>query len=108
MAFLQDLKKGKVFGYRIFYLYSGKAMLLWDFLALIISSTILTLLESWRETVVNTIAKGVLAVGSVVLALLVVFFISKLFLRDLGHWFPWYKGFVKILKKDLGVCPSNS
>ena len=34
-AFLEDLKKGKVFGYKLSSIYSGKTMLIWDGIAFI-------------------------------------------------------------------------
>jgi len=86
---LQDLKKGKLFGYKLRYLYSGKMMLLPDSFFFIVSGIILTMCDLGRSAKeISGIMKYFSSVGFSFFNPLTYILGIKI-LYDLIHWLPW-------------------
>jgi hypothetical protein len=63
-SLMRDLVKGRIFGYRVLYLYSGRALLLWDIAGFVVSSIIVA--ACWLvagAAGAGAMAKGLCAVG---------------------------------------------
>lgn len=83
---IKKLKKGKLFSYKISYIYSSKAKLIWD-IALTVSTIILiillngmigTMTPNWLETVIE--------ITKVVLEAFLIGLVGKAILVDSKHW----------------------
>lgn len=99
-SLMEDLKKGKVFGFKISYIYSGKMMLLWDGAAFIANGFVLAICEHLKgSSTASAGVKGVSSVFTYVLGALAVILFGKVFLQDLRHWVPWHRQFVTFIRK---------
>lgn len=95
-ALLSDLKAGKLCGVKFAYLYSGKAMLLYDLLFVIVTFVLLALCE--YGTAAQKDKGGVTALfssGSVVFKAIMVPLLGKLIFWDIGYWFPKLLSWIK-------------
>ena len=101
-SLMEDLKKGKVFGFKMSSIYSGKMMLLWDGALSIVSGVLLAICELLKGSATASAGvKGVSSVLTYVLGALVVTLLGKLILQDLGHWVPWHRKFVSFIRKGF-------
>jgi len=98
-SLLRDLVKGRIFGYKVLYLYSGKALLAWD-IAGFIGSGILEaacwLIRAGAD--VGQMTKGVCTVGTYVFGWAIVLFLTKGLLYDLKDWLGPNKGVTRALR----------
>jgi retron-type reverse transcriptase len=98
-SLMEDLKKGKFFGFKVSSMYSGKMMIFWDGAAFVLNGFLLAVCEYLKGSA--TASVGVKGVGSVFTSLLgplAVALIGKVVLHDLGHWVPWHRQFVKFIR----------
>lgn len=112
-SLVQDLTKGKFFGLKLSYLYSGKFMALWDGVALSLSAVALALCEHTKaSTTASTAVKGCCSVAAAILAVLLCAIVGKLLFIDIGHWSRrWQKAMRYIRRKFAGAGaepPSDS
>jgi len=97
---MEDLKKGKVFGFKMSSIYSGKMMLLWDGALCIVIGVLLAICELLKGSATASAGvKGVISVLTYVLGALTLTLLGKLILHDLGHWVPWYRQFMRFIRK---------
>jgi hypothetical protein len=95
-SLMGDLKKGKFLGFKLSYLYSGKAMLVWDGVAFVVSALVLALCEVMKgSTTASDGVKGFCSVLAYLLGALAVTLFGKLLFHDLGHWAPWHRQVTK-------------
>jgi hypothetical protein len=103
-SLLKDLRKGKFFGRKLSYLYSGRSMLLWD-VTLFVTSLLLMILLKFGETgFLSSLAKSLCATGFAIFTRIAVPLGLKIF-YDLRHWFPQINSIIahtrKVSTKDL-------
>ncbi len=68
---ISKLTKGKIFGYKFKYIYSEKAKLIWDIVLIV---TLSLLFNSYGDLIKLVCGAGVL------------FFLGKIFVRDIKYW----------------------
>lgn len=101
-SLMVDLKKGKFFGFKISYLYSGKVMIFWDGAAFIVNGFFLAICELLKSsTTASAGVKGLCSIFTYLLGGLAVALGVKLILHDLEHWIPWHRQFVKFIGNTL-------
>jgi len=88
------LKKGKLFGCKIYYLYSGKLMLLSDIVLIILIICCLKYCESIKDSISILYDLAHDLIKYLFYALL-----AKAVFYDIQHWIPRYAQFIKSLKK---------
>jgi len=99
-SLMADLRRGKLFGYKLRYMYSGRAMALWDLPLCVASGTIYAICELAKgSATVGGAAKGVAAVGASFSSVVMVMFAGKLLLYDIGYWASWHRRLVGALRK---------
>jgi Zn-dependent protease len=97
---MKDLKKGKLFGLKVSSIYSGKMMILWDGAAFTVNVFLLAICELLKSSATASAGvKGFCSVFTYILGALAVTLLGKIVLHDLGHWAPWYRQFVKYIRK---------
>jgi hypothetical protein len=107
-SLMMDLVKGKVFGYKLLYLYSGKALLLWDIAGLFVSGIVVAACEAARGApAVGAVAKGVCTVGTWLFGTATVFLFTKGVLYDLEHWLGPNKKFMRTLREIFTLSPRS-
>ncbi len=97
-ALLSDLKAGKFFGIKLTYLYSGKMMLFYDVLIMLVIFAFLAFCEYEKELFKDhAVWSAILNCGSKIFVTAFVGFCGKMVFWDIGHWIPglgaWIKGF---------------
>ncbi len=101
-SLMEDLKKGKFFGFKVSSIYSGKMMVFWDGAAFIVSGLLLAICELLKSSITAPAGvKGFCSVFTNLLGPLTWILFGKLFLYDLGHWVPWHRKFVKYIQKTF-------
>ncbi len=101
-SLMEDLKKGKFFGFKVSFIYSGRTMILWDGAAFFVNGILLAICEILKDsTTTSAGVKGVCSVFIYILGALVVTLIGKVVLHDLAHWVPWHQRFVKYIKRTF-------
>jgi hypothetical protein len=101
-SLMQDLKKGKPFGFKPSYLYSGKAMLLWDGALFLIFAVSFGFFDVMRGTTSATAgAQATYAVLAKVLSVPLLAFFSKLMLYDLGYCVPWHRQITRFIVQQF-------
>lgn len=95
-ALLSDLKARRFGGVKLTFLYSGKMMLLYDLLIVILAFVLLTLCEYGKAVMKDrAIWSALLTGGSKAFVIIFVGFAGKLFLWDIGHWIPRWRSWIK-------------
>ena len=84
---LTDLTGGRFLGRKLSYLYSGRTMLLWDFLILVICFIILSLFKQGESVFSNHYLKAVCSSGASVFSTSTRLVLVKV-VYDLSHWIP--------------------
>ena len=79
------LKKGKVFGFKITYLYSEKAKVFWDIGLIFLMLVFTVVLDKLYDTSTRTIIKGIYLGGKTIFECGFLFFVAKLF-YDIRYW----------------------
>lgn len=98
---MEDLKKGKFFGFKVSSIYSGKSMLLWDGAVFVVNGLLLAICELLKDSA--TASAGVTGFCSFLTYLfgaLAVTLFGKL-VYDLGYWVPWLRRFVKYIQNTF-------
>jgi len=92
------LKEGKVFGFKISYIYSEKTKIIWDVIGVIVLTilAILTFILLGQSN--NDIVKGVFWLLGTVLSGGVLFFIGKIF-KDVKFWSQQIHSIIEYIKK---------
>lgn len=101
-SLMEDLTKGKFFGFKVSSIYSGKMMILWEGAAFIVTGLLLAICEILKSSA--TASAGVMGFCSVFTYLLGAFAVTlfgKLALYDLGYWVPWHRRFVKYIQNTF-------
>jgi len=101
-SLIENLKKGKFFGFKVSSIYSGKSMLLWDGVLFVVNGLLLALCEVLKDS--SSVSEGVVGFCSVLTYLLGAFTVSlfgKIVLYDLGYWMPWHRRFVRYIQKTF-------
>ena len=98
-SLMRDLMKGRIFGYKVLYLYSGKALLAWDIAGFIGSGILEAACWLVRAGVgVGQMTKGVCTVGTYVFGPLIFLFFTKGLLYDLKDWLGPNKSVTRVLR----------
>jgi hypothetical protein len=106
---MRDLVKGRIFGYKVMYLYSGKALLLWDITGFIVSSIALAACWLVRGAPdAGAMAKGVCTVGTYLFGPATLLFFMKGWLYDLKDWLGPYKGVMRTLRAVFTLSRDSS
>jgi hypothetical protein len=93
-SLVQDLTKGKLFGFKLTYLYSGRLMAVWDGAFLTATFFALWGCEHTKDsTTASTIVKDIVSVLPYVLKLIMSVLLIKLVTLDISHWSTRYKIF---------------
>ena len=101
-SLIRDLMRGKFFGFKLSYLYSGRAMIFWDGAAFVVSALALAYCELMKgSTTASTDARGFCSVLTYLFSVLAVALCSKLLLLDLGHWVPHYRQVIKFFLRKF-------
>ncbi len=101
-SLMVDLKKGKIFGFKLSYFYSGKGMIFWDAAFFIVIGVLLAICESLKSLVTASDGvKGLCSVCVPILGALVVILLGKIILLDLGHWVPRLRKFMKFIRESF-------
>jgi hypothetical protein len=99
-ALLEGLSRGKIFGYKLRYLYSGKALPLWDIAGFAVSSIFLAACGlAIGSTPLGGMAKGFSIVGAGLFGPLTCFFAGKAVMYDLEYWMGSRKRFMRALRE---------
>jgi hypothetical protein len=98
-SLIGDLVKGRIFGYKVLYLYSGKALLVWDMAGFIFFGILGAVCWSLRASVnAGELTKGVCTVGTYVFGGMISLFFTKGLLYDLEQWLGPDKGVMRTLR----------
>lgn len=101
-SLMEDLKKGKFFGFKVSSIYSGKIMILWDVAAFIVNGFLLAICELLKgSATASTGVKGFCSVFTYLLGTLAVTLFGKVVLYDLGQWVPWHRRLVKYIRNKF-------
>lgn len=99
-SLMEDLKKGKFFGFKVSSVYSGKMTILCDGAAFIVNGILLAICELLKASAdASPGIKAFCSVFTYVFGALAVTLFGKVFLHDLGHWVPWHRQFVKFIRQ---------
>ncbi len=99
-SLIRDLTKGKIFGFKLSYLYSGRVMVLWDGGALIACAAALAYTDKMKvSTEVSAGVNGFFSLLSYPLGALLLILIGKLLVVDLSHWVPWHQRVKRLISK---------
>lgn len=108
MELIRKLKKGKFFGYKFSFLYSGKGMLFFDIVLFILFFSwelYMTLIYDSKSTdplIINSLQYKISHSSYWVIrqsfVAPLVFFVAKIFLHDLTFWFETYAKFLNLIK----------
>ncbi len=91
-SLVQDLTRGKLFRFKLSYLYSGRMMAVWDGVVFVFVAIALGFCEHTKGAVTaSTGAKDVCSVLTYVLGALVCVLLAKLVLIDIQHWSTRYQ-----------------
>ena len=91
-SLVHDLVRGKIFGYKLSYLYSGRLMAIWDGAAFVVTALALAICELTKgSTAASAGLKGVCSVLSYLLGTMVLALVGKLLIFDIGHWSSRYQ-----------------
>ena len=96
-SFLVDLKKGKLFGRKLSYLYTGRAMLPWDFALFVSTLLVMALVKGGEDGFQSGFLKSACEAASNLLAV----FAASLFIKviyDLRHWIRPLKDFISHIR----------
>jgi len=97
---MEDLKKGRFFGFKLSSIYSGKMMIFWDGAAFIVNGILLAICEVMKASAdASAGIKGFCSVFTYVLGALAVTLFGKVVLHDLRHWVPWHRQFAKFIRQ---------
>lgn len=98
-ALLLDLKTSKFGRVKLTFIYSGKMMLLYDVLIVIVVFILLAICEHGKAVLINhAIWSSLLSIGSKVFVAILVGLIGKLILWDIGHWIPRWRIWIRLLR----------
>ncbi len=108
-AFLSDLKAGKFCRVKLTYLYSGKMMLLYDLLIVVMAFALLASCEHGQVVLKDhAVWCALLSAGSKICVAIMVCVIGKLVLWDIGHWIPRWRSWIKSLRAGNDTAVDNS
>ena len=106
---VEDLTKGKLFGYKLSILYSGRAMALWDFSALAGTALALGFFEHTKGVATaSAVAKGVCGVLIYVLKPLMVALLVKFLFIDFYHWSSRYQKVAEYIRSKFKAGSSGN
>ncbi|MBU2054062.1 MAG: hypothetical protein KKC25_03670 [Proteobacteria bacterium] len=95
-SLIQDLTKGKCFGFKLSYLYSGRTMIFWDGAAFGVIAIAFAFCDLTKGSTAAAVGvKGLYSVLTPLLEFLLIALFGKLVLHDLGHWVPWHRQIIK-------------
>jgi len=97
-SFLMDLRRGKLFGHKLSYLYTGRSMLLWDSLLLIGNLLVMTLAKCGEDGFQHNFLKSGCATASKLFNTFAALIVIKIF-YDLRHWIPPLKSIIAHVRK---------
>ena len=92
------LKKGKLFGLKIAYIYSEKTKLLWDICFALVLSGIVVFIFGVAENVDNIFAKSMCYLSDLIFGAGVLFFVTKI-LKDIKYWSNTIYRIIEYVKK---------
>lgn len=92
------LKKGKLFGLKITYIYSEKTKLLWDICLVFVLSIIVVFILSLTENVDTIVAKTFYWLLNFILCYGILFFLIKIF-KDIKYWSGDLYKIIEYIKK---------
>jgi retron-type reverse transcriptase len=99
-SLLSELKAGKFFGVKMTYLYSGRMMLVYDMLMLVMVFGLLVLCEYGGAVLKDhAVWKALLGSGSVIFKAIVLAILGKLIVWDIGHWIRWWPSWIGACRK---------
>jgi len=100
-SLMQDLKKGKFFGFKVSSIYSGKSMLLWDGAVFVVNGFLLAICELLKDSATASAGvTGFCSVFTVLFGALAVTLFVKL-VYDLNYWVPWLRRFLKYIQNTF-------
>jgi hypothetical protein len=100
-ALLSWLKSGKLAGFKITYLYSGKMMLIYDMTFAIMAFVSISLCEYGHGIAASkgsAVLSAQMTAGSKIFLNIFIGFLGKVILWDLQHWIPSIKSWFKSLR----------
>jgi hypothetical protein len=101
-SLMYDLHKGKLFGYKISYIYSGKTMIIWDTTFTILSIICLIFCRKIMNSInASTCTKVIFDIFYDIIKASAYIIASKAIFYDIAYWIPWYAQFIKYIKKLL-------
>jgi hypothetical protein len=101
-SLMEDLKKGKFFGFKASFIYSGRLMILWDGAAFIFNGFLLAICELLKDSnTVSAVIKGGCGFINPILEWVAVIFIGKIIFHDLPKWAPSYRKFAAYIRKSF-------
>jgi len=100
-SLMNDLKKGKFFGYKISSIYCGKTKIFWDTIVLAIDVFLLAICELVKgSATASTGVKGFCSVLTYLFGALAVAILGKIVFHDIGYWIPSFRQFLKSIRKE--------
>ena len=98
-SLIQDLKSGKIPGFKLSYLYSGRIMIIWDGIISIVSAILFMICEIIKgaPTSSNSV-KGMCSIVALFSGYILIGIVSKIILYDLGHWIPWHRQIIEFFR----------
>jgi len=106
-SLIVSLSKGKFFGYKLRYLYSGRALLLWDIAALIANGIALAACTLTTGSATHgALLKGISAVGPWLFGPVCFYFLVKALGYDLEYWMSSHKGLLRAVRELFTSTPS--
>ena len=109
-AFLSRLKSGKLAGFKITYLYSGRMMLIYDLTIAVVAFVSIALCEYGHGVAASkgsAVLSAIMSAGSKITIAIFIGFITKLILWDIQHWFPFIKFWIKSLRTANDTADDN-
>ena len=92
------LKQGKVFGFKITYLYSERAKVFWDIGLMFLMLVFTVVLDKLYDTSTRTIVKGIYFGGKAIFGAGFLFFVARFF-YDIRYWSNSLYRIIKYFKK---------
>ena len=103
------LSRGKFFGYKFRYLYSGRSLLLWDTAVFIASGIALAACTlATGSSAHGALLKGISAVGPWLFGPVCFSLLTKALLYDLGYWMGSHRRIMRAMREMFTSSPPSS
>lgn len=101
-SLILDLKKGKFLGFKLSYIYSGRAMLIWDVVVFALIIIVLLIFENLKgSTIAHAGVKAICGVLGYIFGPLAFIICCKLVIHDFTHWVPWYRKVIMHIRQKF-------